>query len=189
MADAKTRAFILSACEDGCPLMAAKRLTYALLDTQSDSTFIEGNVCSQLATSMDPVRLSLTTLLGKNVSVECRKVRGLRVRGYTSSKFIDLPDIYTRDSIPLDRKHIPTHETAQKWNHLKPIVSEIPPVLDIEIGLLIGYNCSTALAPCQVITGMNNEPYAVKTDLGWSIVGTSEKPTSETSALCYQINA
>ena len=138
---------------------------------------------------MDPFRLNLTTLLGKNVSVECRKVRGFRVRGCTCSKFIDLPDTYTRDSILLDRKHIPTHETAQKWNHLKPIVSEIPPMSDIEIGLLIGYNCSTALAPRQVITRMNNEPYAVKTDLSWSIVGTSEKPTSETSALCYQINA
>ena len=163
-----------------------ERLIYALLDTQSDSTFIDENVCSQLDVPREPVRLNLTTLLGKDVSIECQKVRGLRVRGYTSPQFVDLPDTYTRDFIPLDREHIPTRETAQKWKHLKPIVSEMPSMLDIEVGLLIGYNCSAALVPRQVIAGPNNEPYAVKSDLGWSIVGTSDTPGK--SIFCHRVS-
>lgn len=39
------------------------------------------------------------------------------------------------------------------------------------LGLLIGYNCSQALLPREVVSGKENEPYAQRTDLGWSIVG------------------
>ncbi|XP_023806186.1 uncharacterized protein LOC111946692 [Oryzias latipes] len=40
-----------------------------------------------------------------------------------------------------------------------------------KVGLLIGYNCSQALLPREVVFGKENEPYAQRTDLGWSIVG------------------
>ena len=167
-----------------------EKLVYALLDTQSDSSFIEENLCSQLAAATEPCKLKVTTLLGKDVTVECQKASSLRVRGYTSTQVIDLPPTYTRDSIPLDREHIPTCETAKKWDHFKSITVEIPPLLDIDIGLLIGYNCSNALVPREVIAGENNEPYAVKTDLGWSIVGSiSPSSVSETTGFCYRVSA
>ena len=98
-----------------------EKLVYALLDTQSDSSFIEENLCSQLAAATEPCKLKVTTLLGKDVTVKCQKASSLRVRGYTSTHVIDLPPTYTRDSIPLDREHIPTCETAKKWDHFKSI--------------------------------------------------------------------
>ena len=62
--------------------------------------------------------------------------------------------------------------------------------LDIDIGLLIGYNCSNALIPREVIAEESNEPYAVKTDLGWSIVGSiSPSSVSETTVFCYRVSA
>ena len=36
-----------------------EELVYALLDTQSDSTFIEGRVCDELGASTDPIKLKL----------------------------------------------------------------------------------------------------------------------------------
>ena len=63
-------------------------------------------------------------------------------------------------------------------------------MLDIDIGLLIGYNCSNALIPREVIAGESNEPFAVKTDLGWSIVGRiSPSSVSETTGFCYRVSA
>ena len=166
-----------------------EKLVYALLDTQSDSSFIEENLCSQLAAATEPCKLKVTTLLGKDVTVECQKASSLRVRGYTSTHVIDLPPTYTRDSIPLDREHIPTCETAKKWDHFESIAAEIPPLLDIDIGLLIGYNFSNVLVPREVIAGESNEPYAVKTDLGWTIVGIiSPSSVSETTGFCYQVS-
>ena len=167
-----------------------EKLVYALLDTQSDSSFIEENLCAQLAAATEPCKLKVTTLLGKDVTVECQKASSLRVRGYTSTHVIDLPPTYTRDFIPFDREHIPTCETAKKWDHFESIAAEIPPLLDIDIGLLIGYNCSNALVPREVIAGKSTEPYAVKTDLGWSIVGSiSPSSVSETTGFCYRVSA
>ena len=96
-----------------------EKLVYALLDAHSDSSFIEENLCSQLAAATEPCKLKLITLLGKDVTVECQKASSLRVRGYTSTHVIDLPPTYTRDSIPLDREHIPTCETAKNGIILK----------------------------------------------------------------------
>ena len=42
---------------------------------------------------------------------------------------------------------------------------------DCDVGLLIGYNCPMALAPRNCVTGRENDPFAVQTSLGWSIVG------------------
>ena len=43
------------------------------------------------------------------------------------------------------------------------------------MGILIGYNCAQALAPREFISGEGNEPFAVRTDLGWSMVGAADK--------------
>ena len=164
-----------------------EKLVYALLDTQSDSTFIDERLCEELLVSTEPVRLKLTTMVGNGVDVACKRVESLRVRGYTSSQYIDLPPTYTQNSIPLDREHIPTRDTAMAWNHLKAIATEMPPLMDCEVGLLIGYNCSAALAPRQFIVGEIGEPYAIKTDLGWSVVGPSGDFTDVTG-FCHRVS-
>ncbi|KAJ8262890.1 hypothetical protein COCON_G00153470 [Conger conger] len=166
-----------------------EKLVYALLDTQSDTTFIDQGVSEDLQADSYPVRLRLTTMLDKDTVLQSRRVTGLQVRSYSSANHIDLPPAYTRDSIPVNRTHIPTCDTARCWNHLVAIAKDIPPLQDCEIGLLIGYNCSRALAPREVIAGRNDEPYGIQTDLGWSIVGFSPArlDTPQTSGLCHRI--
>lgn len=128
-------------------------------------------------------------MTGRDELVRSERVSGLRIRGYTSTTLIDLPLAYSKDCIPVNRKYISTYDKARHWNHLIEIADEIPPQLECEIGLLIGYNCSRALAPRQVILGGDNEPYAVRTDLGWSIVGsTPPHPDSPSSTnICHRV--
>ncbi|XP_020567593.2 uncharacterized protein LOC105356562 [Oryzias latipes] len=166
-----------------------EKLVYALLDTQSDTTFVDQDVSNALKAKSCPVKLRLTTMVGRDMTVKSQRVSGLRVRGYFSSSYINLPHVYTKDCIPVNRAHIPTNETASKWNHLSKIVDEIPPLQDCEVGLLIGYNCARAMAPRDVIPGGNEEPYAVQTDLGWSIVGCSSPclDTPNTGRHCFKI--
>lgn len=45
------------------------------------------------------------------------------------------------------------------------------PELDSEVGLLIGYDGPQALLPREVIPGNEDQPYAQRSTLGWSIVG------------------
>ncbi|XP_034382324.1 uncharacterized protein LOC117726257 [Cyclopterus lumpus] len=166
-----------------------EKLVYALLDTQSDTTFIDQEVSDGLVAEKYPVKLKLTTMTGKNTVVPSEGVSGLRVRGYSSSIHVDLPVTYTKDCIPVNRAHIPTCEKAKQWSHLREIADEIQPLKDCEVGLLIGYNCSRAMAPRQVILGGDEEPYAVRTDFGWSIVGrfSQSYDSLTTSHLCHRI--
>ncbi|KAI3351065.1 hypothetical protein L3Q82_005632 [Scortum barcoo] len=165
-----------------------EKLVYALLDTQSDTTFIDQEVSDSLNASKYPVKLKLTTMSRKDTVITSESVSGLRVRGYSSTIQIDLPVTYTKNCIPVNRAHIPTCETAKKWSHLVEIADEIQPLKNCEVGLLIGYNCSRAMAPRQVILGGDVEPYAVRTDLGWSIVGRSLQghDSLSTSHLCHR---
>ncbi|KAK7880700.1 hypothetical protein WMY93_032666 [Mugilogobius chulae] len=161
-----------------------EHLVYALLDTQSDNTFVSERLSNQLQVNSHPVNLKLTTMLGAPTMVKSRKVSGLRVRGYTSVIKIDLPTSYTKDNIPFNYDNIPTNETAKQWPHLSEIVDIMPPLLSCEVGLLIGFNCSRTLAPKQVLLGNDGEPFAIQTDVGWSIVGGSTSGQME--SLCHR---
>ncbi|XP_045065112.1 uncharacterized protein LOC123482227 [Coregonus clupeaformis] len=146
-------------------------LVYALLDTQSDTTFILEETAKVLHTKNEPVQLKLSTMSSRNTVVPSRRLTDLQIRGFYSNKIIYLPVTYSREFIPANRDHIPTPETAKAWSHLEHIADEIAPLQSCDIGLLIGYNCPQALVPRQVVAGEENEPFAQRTDLGWSVVG------------------
>ena len=148
-----------------------KRLVYALLDSQSDTSFILEKTCDSLGVSGTEVDLSLSTMYAENKIVKSKRITGLTVRGYKHSLEIPLPVLYTRQIMPANRSHIPTSEMAKKLPHLAGIASELLPLQNCEVGLLIGYNFSRALLPRDVIAPEKTGPFAQKTDLGWGIVG------------------
>ncbi len=168
----------------------SEKLVYALFDTQRDTVFVDRELSNKLQADSCPVRLKLTTMTAKDVVMPSERVSGLKVRGYSSSVVLNLPPAYTKDSIPVNRTHIPTYDTARHWKHLSTIVDKIPPLQDCEVGLLIGYSCPKALAPKQVILGGDDEPYAVHTDLGWSIVGhlSSYHESQSFYAICHRVS-
>ena len=148
-------------------------LTYALLDTQSDSTFILEDLLEELNVETTPVQLKLSTMTAVDTVIASKGVDGLQVRGLNSEKNIHLRRAYTRDFIPVDRSYIPTSKTASQWPHLKHLANKLPPLKECNVGLLIGSDCPLALAPLEVVTGGENDPFAQRTELGWSIVGSS----------------
>ncbi|KAK0144674.1 hypothetical protein N1851_017016 [Merluccius polli] len=145
-------------------------LVYALLDSQSDTTFVLSEVADALDVEKGQVKLKLSTMTSTTV-IQSQRVKNLQVRGFHLGKRITLPTSYTRDFIPANRTHIPTKETAEAWSHLEHLREHIAPLQSCEVGLLIGYNCSQALLPREVVAGQANQPFAQRTDLGWSIVG------------------
>ena len=149
-----------------------ERLVYALLDSQSDTSFILDSTCEALGVKGTDVKLSLSTMFAENKVVECKRVKGFMVRGFDSTLKISLPSMYTRCIMPANRSHIPSGEMIHKWPHLKEIKDKLMPITSCEIGLLIGYNCSRALIPREVIAPPQGDgPYAQRSDLGWGIVG------------------
>lgn len=128
-------------------------ITYALLDTQSDSTFILEDLLEELNVETKPVLLKLSTMTAVDTPIASKSVYGLQVRGLQSEKQIQLCQAYTRGFIPVDKSYIPTSKTALLWPHLKHLANKLPLLKDCEVGLLIGSDCPLALAPQEVITG------------------------------------
>lgn len=148
-------------------------LTYAMLDTQSDTTFILDKIWDQLGCDGVKTNLKLSTMTAQEQLIETVKVNGLVVRGMSCSEKIKLPPCFTREMMPAERSHIPTPDMAKRWPHLEQLADKISMLQDCDVGILIGYNCSRALAPQEVIYGACSEdPYGQRTELGWTIVGT-----------------
>ena len=83
------------------------KLVYALLDSQSDSSFILDRTLDSFNVSSLDVNLSVSTMTGVNQQVPSRKCSGFKVQGYNSSQVIDLPVVFSRPDIPINRNHIP----------------------------------------------------------------------------------
>ena len=121
-----------------------------------------------------------------NEKLSTEKIDDLRVRGYDNTEVIHLRPAYVSMEIPMDRQHIPTKETAASWSHLNHLVDKMPPLLNADVGLLIGYESSELLCPLEVIPPTRSgEPYAQRTPLGWAIVGGDNRQYD--TAVCHRI--
>ena len=164
-----------------------EQLVYALLDAQSDTTFVIEETCSYLNVTGPEVKLKLSTMSSTDKIITANKISSLYVRGYHEQTKIKLPPAYTRKEVPTNRSHIPTPEVAKQWPHLEKIANNLVPLLDVKVALLIGYNCTKALTPREVISTIEDAPYAQRTDLGWGIVGTSSL-SDQDDITCHRVH-
>ena len=162
-----------------------KVLIYAVLDPQSDACFVTESVCEALQVQGQAVSLELKTVTGQSV-VSSSVVDDLVVEPIQGCDSVALPQCYSREVIPADRSCIPRRESARKWSHLKSIADEVALFYPAaEIGLLIGANCPKAVKPRDVITGGDSDPWAVRSALGWGIVGPVCDSVAEASSCQY----
>ena len=159
-------------------------IVYAVLDPQSDACFASESTLKKISGQGEDVILQLNTMAGKT-RIETQRVTNLSVQGLSvGSGRIILPVTYSRDEIPTERWLIPKREITRKWRHLAHLEEELPPYFpDAEIGLLIGVNCPRAVKPKEIVSGDSYDPWAMKTELGWSIVGITHG--SDTNSTCH----
>ena len=166
-------------------------LVYAILDNQSDKSFILDKTAEEMNLPSIDVPLFMSTMLAENQLIQSSKIYGLSVRGFNNSKKIRLPALFTRDIMPASRSHIPSPETTRKWPHLQKLEKEIPELQNCTIALLLGTNVYKVLEPDDFIpSGDSNGPFAIRTDLGWSLVGPASKrdtPEDDYDVTCHRI--
>ncbi|XP_041464567.1 uncharacterized protein LOC121415429 [Lytechinus variegatus] len=77
----------------------------------------------------------------------------------------------------------------KEWPHLEQVAHELMPYNpSIKVSLLIGNNCPRAIRPREVIAG-EDDPYAVRTALGWRVVGKVCQTSSGKAQICNRISA
>ena len=149
-------------------------LTYAMLDSQSVFTFITDELANKVAKPHSSTVIGLSTMTSLNEKVRCNLYSDLVVRGFNQSEKVSLRLPHGCKSIPSDLQ-VPTQVDLVKWPHLVQVSSEFPPVLDVDVGLLIGHDSHYASFPEQSVPAprevKEEAPYAVKTPLGWTLVG------------------
>ncbi|XP_043212074.1 uncharacterized protein LOC122376326 [Amphibalanus amphitrite] len=142
--------------------------TYAFLDNGSQSTFITEELRSQLGQTGEETLLTITTVEHTASPVKSRLVTGLHVADVNGNNSLPLPPVYTIPTIPVGDQDVARTSLKKQWSYLE---IEIPEVKADKIGILIGCDCPKAMEPWEVIHSQNGGPYALKTCLGWTVVG------------------
>jgi hypothetical protein len=137
--------------------------TYAFMDPGSNVSFCTENLMNELCGNGKKMNITMNTM-GVPHSMNTYLVRNLEISDLQSQNTIELPGVYTKDTIPVAHSQIPTQEDLLEWSHLDGIAL---PQINAKIGLLIGNNVPDAYTPLETRTGPRGSPHAAKTLLGW----------------------
>ena len=158
--------------------------TYGVIDSGSDITMIDPSLVELLNIKGSTSKLSLTTVH----SVDAEEV-GMKVDfkiGSVDSQnenVIDVKSAWAVKDLTIPLKHTRVIRSVAQWPHLHHVC--FPDVERKKISLLIGTNLQGVFIPLEVRRGKRNEPVAIKSCIGWSILGGS--PIVQASG-CVQIN-
>lgn len=141
--------------------------TYAFLDSGSTATFITSGLMKRLKLKGTKTNILLRTM-GQEKLVQSYRNDGLEISDLGSNRFLELPEVFSQETIPVSKDNIPRQQDLEKWEYLKNIRI---PELDAEVELLIGTNAPKFMEPWEIINSQGNGPYAVRTLLGWVVNG------------------
>ncbi|XP_067928361.1 uncharacterized protein, partial [Watersipora subatra] len=168
-----------------------EKLTYALVDSMSDSSYISEGLFRSLnipQSAVKPKQLTLTTM--NHISTDTRlAVQGLKLRGYGESYVVKLPTmITTPEKMEINKSYIPTAQRISSWSHLRDVAKKLPPELDLNVDILLGGDCNAVHLPLEVVASSPEQPHARRTVLGWTIMG-SHHENSDKQVYSYKMLA
>ncbi|XP_059086914.1 uncharacterized protein LOC131883456 [Tigriopus californicus] len=173
--------------EETCPSKVVEGL--ALLDPLSSGTFATTHLQRELGISGPTTKIEIHTINGKE-DVQTTVLSGINVQKPGTSNKVGLKSVLTRDTIPLQSNEIATPDQLKNWPAFGPILDEIGQVNpDLPVLLLIGANTPEALRPLDVIIGDKGDPlspYAIRTKLGWSVMGPLGVKNDRCKISCYR---
>ncbi|XP_060596965.1 uncharacterized protein LOC132750912 [Ruditapes philippinarum] len=152
--------------------------TYALLDEGSDVTLCSDELVRKLGAVGIRREFTITTV---NQSTE--RKRGLEVQFKVSSldkrETLDLNKVWSVRKMPISLDSLPDRREVSKWRHLDGI--DLPQISEGQVELLIGSDVPEAFWVEEERRGRRGEPYAIRSLLGWSIIGPAGKSTLQTA--------
>ena len=125
----------------------------AMLDVQSDTSFVLEDTADLLPAPSQRVFLNLTTLTSSNLSVECNKYEDLQVRAIDSNEYITLPEAYSRQRICEKVGQIPSRSMVNDLPRLRELAPQFEEQPITTVALLVGANVADALKPIEVKDG------------------------------------
>lgn len=151
-------------------------LVHAILDSASTHSYITSDLAMKLKPKLlrkEPV--DIETMTGETSRGGVNILGDMIIKGYYSGK-VRLPSAIEWEHIPNSTGEFANNLNVLEYSHLTPLADVLPRPMDIPVGLLLGANCSSASFPLEAVRGEENQPYAVRSELGWAVYGV-EEPT------------
>ena len=134
-----------------------------LLDTGSTSSFVTKNLVSKLGIPRSPVKLSIMTL-NSSVAEESHIVN-FDIESVDHNYCVNMTNIFVVDHIPGKAYNLDVTQCSHMYN------IDVIDDFDGSIDLLIGQDYADCFQPLELLKGNKNEPYAVRTPLGYVVHG------------------
>ena len=163
VANHKIDTTVCNVCMPVVPALAGGKDIFCLLDTGSTSTFVSKKLATKLNLDVTVTNLNLRTL-NSSVSKTVDSVN-VTIESVDRNFSIDMRSIYVVDSIPTKSYTI----DVKAYSHLRDI--DFVSTFDHEVDLLIGQDYASCFVPLEIRKGLKNEPYAVRTPLGYVVNG------------------
>ena len=157
----------------------------AFLDRGSTTTLCDERLVDALGLSGEPVTFSLSTLNRVSEKQHRKKVQ-LDVAPINGGDVLTLVAL-TLDCLEVTKNPSIDAIDLQRWNHLCDL--HVPILPDEDILLLVGVNVSHAFWTLEERRGYVGEPFAVRTLLGWSLMGSVLASAGKTLAVHHVTTA
>ena len=145
--------------------------TYGFLDEGSDTTLCSQDLVDTLNLKGKKVTFSLSTLHGTNEQKGCSV--DIVVKGVNESKELFLREVIAVSDLPDLDDNIPTRNDVKHYPELLNNVNFCC-LTDKRVRLLIGANVQAAHRVVEARYGTVDQTSAVRSVLGWSLVGPTE---------------
>ncbi|XP_053406602.1 uncharacterized protein LOC128559321 [Mercenaria mercenaria] len=153
--------------------------TYALLDEGADQTLCDERLLKMLNLTSKPVTFKMSTASSSGIIVEGQEVE-LHVQPASGGNDVTLRKVWSVKSLPVSTRSAAKNADIRDLPYLSKI--ETPEIDSSSVMLLIGTDAPQAHIPLEVRSGRHDQPYAIKTQLGWAVRGPVTDTTTQKSA-------
>ena len=161
--------------------------TYGLIDSGSDITMIDPSIVKLLNIEGAPSKLTLTTV--NNAGVEEGVKVNLKIAPVDSQNdhVHNVNSAWAVKDLTIPLKHTKLSRSVEQCPHLRQV--SFPEVERKKISILLGTNIQEVFIPLDVRRGKPNDPIAIKSCLGWGILGGASNVQSRSQGLINLVTA
>ena len=141
--------------------------TYAFLDQGSITILCDQELLGQLGIEGEEVFFAFTTVNRKDGRHQAKRV-SLTIAGLNNNNVVDLHEVFSVESLPIKPNKVLTADEVNAWPHLQGLYL---PKFPTSVGLLIGVDNPELFWTLEERRGEPGQPFAVRTRLGWSLLG------------------
>ena len=142
--------------------------TNALLDTGSDATLLKSDIAKKLGLNSDYKNLRITNAISKTSELESKHV-SFKVSSESHLNFIDIENVLVVSDLDIKCQPMNVFKLKKDFDHLRDL--DLPPLNPGGVSLLVGTGFAHLLLDRDFKSGESHQPFAVKTLLGWVLMG------------------